>query len=85
MGQQVRMQIVKDNDDNKRPKELLLLTSVNVVRYVVLMPNAEYIGIPRRIEDETERAFENIAQNVCPGNMGLLLLELSLKVKVKSY
>lgn len=38
------------------------------------MPNAEYIGISRRIEDETERErLKILAQNVCPGNMGLII------------
>ena len=72
VGQQVLTQIVKDTTDTKGPRATTNLTIPG--RYVVLMPNAEYIGISRRIEDETERErLKNIAQNVCPGNMGLII------------
>lgn len=72
VGQQVITQIVKDTTDTKGPRATTNLTIPG--RYVVLMPNVEYIGISRRIEDELERErLKTIAQNVCPGNMGLII------------
>jgi len=43
-------------------------------RFLVLMPTVDYIGISRRIENETERArLKAIGEKICPEGMGLII------------
>jgi len=45
---------------------------------MVLLPNADYIGISRRIEDEEERAkLRKIAEKIKPKNMGIIVRTVS--------
>ena len=48
-------------------------------RYLVLMPNVNYVGISRRIEDEAERErLKAIAEEIKPENMGLIVRTAAL-------
>ena len=43
-------------------------------RHLVLLPNADYIGISRRIENENERTkLKKIAEDIKPKGMGLIV------------
>ncbi len=72
IGQNIPVQIVKDSAGSKGPRATTHLTIPG--RNVVLMPTADYIGISRRIEDETERSrLKDIAERACPEGMGLII------------
>lgn len=71
-GQDVIVQITKEPIGTKGAR---VVTNVTLPgRYVVLMPAVDYIGVSRRIEDESERArLKKIAQAIKPKNMGLIV------------
>lgn len=72
IGQNLPIQIIKDSVGSKGPRATVHLSLPG--RNVVLMPTAAYIGISRRIEDESERTrLRKIAENICPPGMGLII------------
>lgn len=72
IGQDVLIQITKDSVGKKGPRGTLHLTLPG--RYTVLMPTVEYIGISRRITDESERErLKKIAGQLKPGGMGIII------------
>ena len=72
IGQCLPVQIVKDAIGTKGPRATTHLSLPG--RNVVLMPTAAYIGMSRRITDETERTrLREIAEEVCPEGMGLIV------------
>ena len=72
IGQQLPVQIVKDASGSKGPRATTHITLPG--RHVVLLPTAAYIGMSRRIEDETERSrLHAIAEKICPQDMGLIV------------
>ncbi len=72
IGQKLAVQITKDAIGTKGPRATLNLSIPG--RNVVLMPKAAYIGISRRIEEDEERArLKEIAADICPSGMGLII------------
>jgi ribonuclease G len=72
VGQDVLVQIAKDAMGDKGPRATISLTLPG--RYIVLMPNVDYIGISRRIEDETERdRLRRLAEKIRPEGMGVIV------------
>jgi len=53
-GQEITVQVTKEPIGTKGPRVTTHITLPG--RQMVLLPNADYIGISRRIEDEEERA-----------------------------
>jgi len=72
VGQEVLIQIIKDPIGNKGARATTHITLPG--RFAVLMPTADYIGVSRRIEDETERErLKELAAQVKPSNMGVIV------------
>ncbi|WP_425060633.1 Ribonuclease G [Sporomusa carbonis] len=72
VGQEVLVQIAKDAMGDKGPRATISLTLPG--RYIVLMPNVDYIGISRRIEDEFERErLRQLAEKLRPDGMGVIV------------
>jgi len=71
-GQEITVQVVKEPMGTKGPRVTTQITLPG--RYLVLLPNTDYIGISRRIEDECERAkLKRIAEKIKPEGMGLIV------------
>ncbi|WP_371371519.1 Rne/Rng family ribonuclease [Sporomusa aerivorans] len=72
VGQDVLVQIAKDAMGDKGPRATISLTLPG--RYIVLMPNVDYIGISRRIEEESERErLRGLAETIRPAGMGVIV------------
>ncbi|WP_371368602.1 Ribonuclease G [Sporomusa rhizae] len=72
IGQDVLVQIAKDAMGDKGPRATISLTLPG--RYIVLMPTVDYIGISRRIEEESERdRLRQIAESIRPAGMGVIV------------
>ncbi|MFZ5945941.1 MAG: Rne/Rng family ribonuclease [Bacillota bacterium] len=71
-GQEILIQVAKEPIGNKGPRVTRQLTLPG--RFLVLMPNIEYIGISRRINDEGERdRLKKVAEAIKPSGMGLII------------
>ncbi|SHJ82316.1 Rne/Rng family ribonuclease [Paramaledivibacter caminithermalis] len=71
-GQEIIVQVTKEPMDNKGARVTTHLSFPG--RYLVLMPNIDYIGISRRIEDKDERArLRKIVEEIRPKGMGLII------------
>lgn len=71
-GQEIVVQVIKEAYDQKGPR---VTTNVTLPgRFLVLLPNTEYIGISKRIESEAERQrLKEIACNIKENGMGLIV------------
>ncbi|HHW30250.1 MAG TPA: Rne/Rng family ribonuclease [Clostridiaceae bacterium] len=75
-GQEITVQVIKEPIGNKGPRVTTYITLPG--RYLVLLPNANYIGISRRIENEEERnKLKKIAEEIKPDGMGLIVRTVS--------
>ncbi|MCX8129344.1 MAG: Rne/Rng family ribonuclease [Clostridia bacterium] len=71
-GQEITVQVIKEPIGTKGPRVTTHITLPG--RHLVLLPNADYIGISRRIENELERSkLKKIAESIKPKNMGLIV------------
>lgn len=71
-GQEIEVQIVKEPIGTKGPRVTTHVTLPG--RYLVLMPNVDYIGISRRIDNEKERErLKELAAGVKPKKMGVIV------------
>ncbi|KAF1085614.1 Ribonuclease G [Sporotomaculum syntrophicum] len=71
-GQEVIVQIIKEPIGTKGARVTTHITLPG--RYLVLMPNVDYIGISRRIEEEKERdRLREMAARVKPKGMGVIV------------
>lgn len=71
-GQEVLIQIAKEPIGTKGARVTTHVTLPG--RFLVLMPNVDYIGISRRIENETERErLRLMAEKVRPAGMGIIV------------
>lgn len=71
-GQEVLVQVVKEPGGTKGPRISSPVTLPG--RFAVLLPTVEYIGVSRRIEEETERnRLRDIAERLRPKGMGLIM------------
>jgi ribonuclease G len=71
-NQQVMVQVSKEAMGSKGAR---VVTHISLPgRYLVLMPGVEYVGISRRIFDETERnRLKQLAKKIRPKGMGLIV------------
>jgi ribonuclease G len=71
-GQEITVQVIKEPFGTKGPRVTTHITLPG--RYLVLLPNADYSGVSRRIEQETERnRLKKIADNIKPEGFGLIV------------
>lgn len=71
-GQEIVVQMTKEPIGSKGARVTTALTLPG--RYLVLMPTVDYIGVSRRIEDESERQrLRNLAGKLKPAKMGLIV------------
>jgi ribonuclease G len=71
-GQEIVVQIVKEPIGTKGPRVTTHITLPG--RYLVLMPNVDYIGISRRIDNDKERErLKELAARVKPKKMGVIV------------
>jgi ribonuclease G len=72
VGQEITVQVVKEPIGTKGPRVTANITLPG--RQLVLLPNADYIGISRRIEDDEERnKLKKIVEKIKPKDMGLIV------------
>ncbi|MBF8984305.1 Rne/Rng family ribonuclease [Lutibacter sp. B2] len=71
-GQEIIVQVIKEAMGTKGARVTTHITLPG--RYLVLMPCVNYIGISRRITDETERMrLKDIVEDLRPRNMGVIV------------
>ncbi len=71
-GQELTVQVLKEPIGTKGARVTTQITLPG--RYMVLMPTVNYVGVSRRIENETERArLKEIAERLKPNGMGMIV------------
>lgn len=71
-GQEITVQVIKEPIGTKGPRVTTHITLPG--RHLVLLPNADYIGVSRRIENDIERGkLKKIAERIKPEGMGLIV------------
>lgn len=71
-GQEITVQVIKEPIGTKGPRVTTHITLPG--RHLVLLPNADYTGVSRRIENESERnKLKKMAENLKPKGMGLIV------------
>lgn len=71
-GQEILVEVVKEPVGNKGPRVTRQLTLPG--RFLVLMPNVDYVGISRRISNEEERErLKQIAEKIKPESYGIIV------------
>src|SRR5690606_15771766 len=71
-GQEITVQVLKEPIGTKGARVTTHITLPG--RYLVLMPTVNYVGVSRRIEDESERQrLKQIAERIKPAEMGLIV------------
>lgn len=71
-GQEITVQVVKEPIGTKGPRVTTNITLPG--RHLVLLPNADYVGVSRRIEDENEKGkLKKTAEKIKPKGMGLIV------------
>lgn len=71
-GQEITVQVTKEPIGTKGPRVTTNITLPG--RQLVLLPSADYVGISRRIDNETERAeLKKIVEEIKPKDMGLIV------------
>jgi len=72
IGQEVVVQVIKEGSQQKGPRVSLQITIAG--RYLVLLPNTDYIGVSKRIENEEEKErLKKIAYEIRPEGMGIIV------------
>ena len=72
VGQEIVVQMVKEPIGTKGARVTTALTIPG--RYLVLMPTLDYVGVSRRIGDESERSrLRNLANRLKTARMGLIV------------
>jgi ribonuclease G len=71
-GQEITVQVVKEPFGTKGPRVTTHITLPG--KYLVLLPNANYVGVSRRIVDEDERnRLRKTADAIKPEDMGVIV------------
>lgn len=71
-GQELTVQVIKESIGSKGPRVTTHVTLPG--RHLVLLPNADYTGVSRRIENEAEKTkLKKIAEKFKPKGMGLIV------------
>ncbi len=72
VGQELTVQVMKEPIGSKGPRVTTNITLPG--RHLVLLPDADYTGVSRRIENEAERTkLKMIAEKLKPDGMGLIV------------
>ena len=72
VGQELIVQVVKEAIDTKGPRVTTHITLPG--RFLVIMPSVDYVGVSRRICDETEKErLKEMAAECKPADMGLIV------------
>ncbi|MCX7842162.1 MAG: Rne/Rng family ribonuclease [Clostridia bacterium] len=75
-GQEITVQVIKEPIGTKGPRVTTHITLPG--RHLVLLPNADYVGVSRRIENDQERCkLKKIAEKIKPKGMGLIVRTVS--------
>lgn len=83
-GQELTVQVIKEPLDGKGARVTTNITLPG--RFMVLLPNANYVGISRRIESEEERnRLREIAHEIKPDNMGLIIRTASEEKDLQDF
>ncbi|NMA96228.1 MAG: Rne/Rng family ribonuclease [Clostridiales bacterium] len=83
-GQEITVQVLKESIGTKGARVTTHLTLPG--RYLVLMPNVDYIGISRRIDDSEERdRLKSIAEEIKPDDMGLIVRTAALNRQKEDF
>ncbi len=71
-GQEILVQVIKESFAQKGPR---VTTDISIPgRFLVLVPNADYIGISKKIYKRTEKnRLRKIAQKIKPDKFGLII------------
>ncbi len=71
-GDVIMCQVVKDQFGNKGAR---LATDITLPGYyLVLLPESEFIGVSRKIEDDERREYlEQLVTSICPDGMGFII------------
>lgn len=71
-GDIIMCQVVKDQFGNKGAR---LATSITLPGYyLVLLPDSDFIGVSRKIEDDERREYlEQLVTSICPPGMGFII------------
>lgn len=71
-GQEITVQVIKEPSGTKGPRVTTHITLPG--RHLVLLPNDDYTGVSRRIENENERSkLKKIAETLKPKGRGLIV------------
>lgn len=71
-GQEITVQVIKEPIGTKGPRVTTHITLPG--KHMVLLPNADYIGVSRRIENDGERnKLKKLAEKIKPKGMGLIV------------
>ena len=83
-GQAITVQVIKEPTGAKGPR----VTSYASLpgRSLVLLPNADYVGVSRRIENEAKRRkLKKIAEKLKPKGMGLIIRTASEGMRADDF
>ncbi len=76
-GQEIMVQVIKEPFGTKGAR---ITTNITLPgRSIVLMPNADYVGVSRRIENEEDRtALREVLERIRPPHIGVIARTVSL-------
>lgn len=75
-GQEITVQVTKEPIGTKGPRVTTHITLPG--KNIVLLPNADYVGVSKRIENENERVkLKKIAEQIKPKGMGVICRTVS--------
>lgn len=78
-GQEILVQVSKEPLGTKGPRVTRQITLPG--RFIVLMPNSDYVGISRRINETEERErLKQIGEDIKPEKMGIILRTVAIGV-----
>lgn len=84
VGQEITVQVIKEPIGTKGPR---ITTNITIPgRQLVLLPNADYIGVSRRIAADDERAkLRKMIEKIKPKGMGLIVRTVSEGQKAEDF
>ncbi len=82
VGEEIMVQVIKEPYGSKGARVTGQITIPG--RYLVLVPGADYIGVSRRIESQTERErLRREVENLKPENLGLIVRTVAEGVDIE--
>lgn len=76
VNQEIIVQIIKEPIANKGPR---ISAQISIPgRFIILVPNESYVGISRKIQQQSEkRRLRQIANKICPKDFGMIIRTLA--------